>query len=153
MKLNSTRLFLLAAIAPAIAFAADPIQPGKSGADSASQPQTTNPQQAPAEKTPGKTITANPAVEGGKSGDAATLPKAPASKFRGTVTAVDKAGGNITVNDEKHGNQVIQVADKTKGVTGAEAASWSELKVGAEVHGVIRKDGEKFYAESLSLGK
>ncbi len=108
-------------MAPLAAIAADPVQPGKSGADA--------------------------------SRDRTTIQNASGNTFRGPITAVDKEAQTITVNDAKMGIHTIHVGDKTKGVTGAQAANWSELKVGAEVHGVCRKDGEKFHAESLSLGK
>jgi len=143
-----TTLAAALAFAPALAFAADPIQPGKSGADSASKPREEG-----AAIQPGKSPAADPTKEGGKSGDATTLPKAGANKFHGKITAVDKTAQTITVNDEKMGSHTITVESKTKGVTGSTAASWDDLKVGAEVHGVCRKDGEKFYAESLSIGK
>lgn len=149
MKKHSiTAALLAAAFAPALALAADPVQPGKSGQDSASKPQ----QDAPA-RIPGKNPALDPAKEPGKSGDGTTIAKASASKFKGKITAVDKGAKTITINDEKMGMHTLHLADKTKGVTGAEAASWDELKLGAEVKGVCRKDGEKFHAESLSVVK
>ncbi len=136
------------ALAPALALAADPTAPGKSGADSASQPRD----EAPATER-GKSPAADPTKEGGKSGDATTLPKAGADKFKGKITAVDKTAQTITIADAKMGSHTLQVADHTKGVTGSMAAAWSDLTVGTEVHGVCRKDGEKFHAESLSVSK
>jgi len=133
------------ALAPALALAADPTKPGKSGQDS-SKPA----QEAPA-RGEAKSPAADPTKEPGKSGDAPVAPKASANKFHGKITAVDKAARTITINDEKLGSHTLHVAEKTKGVTGAEAASWDQLTVGAEVKGVCRKDGEKFHAESLSV--
>ena len=49
--------------------------------------------------------------------------------------------------------RTIQVLDNTKGITGSEATSWTELNVGAPVKGVYRKDGEKLVAESLSINR
>ena len=143
-----TALATALALAPAFAFAADPTAPGKSGADSATKPRD----EAPA-REPGKSPAADPTKEGGKSGDATTLPKAGANKFHGKITAVDKSAQTITIKDKEMGAHTLHVADKTKGVTGSMAASWDDLTVGAEVHGVCRKDGEKFHAESLSVSK
>ena len=143
-----TALAAALALAPALALAADPTLPGKSGADSATKPR----EEAPAREA-GKNPTADPTKEGGKSGDAAVLPKAGADKFHGRITAVNKEAKTITIEDKDKGSHTLKVQDETKGVTGSTAAAWSDLKVGAEVHGVCRKDGDGFLAESLSVKK
>lgn len=148
MKATIHQLPIIIALAvfPLAASAVDPTQPGKAG--QTSKP----PQEAPA-TSPGKNVKLDPAKEPGKSSDATHIVKASASKFHGKITAVDKANQTITINDDKMVSHTIHVADNTKGVVGAEAVDWNELKVGAEVHGVTRKDGDKMQAESLSLGK
>lgn len=149
MKKNIlTTALLAAAFAPALALAADPTKPGKSGQDSATKPQ----QEAPA-TTAGKSPALDPSKEIGKSSDGTKIANASANKFQGKITAVDRAAKTITINDEKMGSHTLRLEAKMKGVTGAEAASWDELKVGAEVKGVCRKDGGTFHAESLSVVK
>jgi hypothetical protein len=137
-----------AAFVPALALAADPTKPAKSEQTAGTKPA----QEAPARgeaTSPGADRTKEP----GKSGDAAKVPQANANKFHGRITAVDKAAKSITINDEKLGAHTLFVAEHTKGVTGAQAAAWDQLTVGAEVKGVCRKDGDKFHAESLSVVK
>jgi hypothetical protein len=138
---------IAAAFVPALALAADPAKPAKSEQTAGTRPA----QEAPARGESSKTPDLDRAKEPGKSGDAAKIPQANANKFQGKITSVDKAAKTITINDEKMGSHTIHVADKTKGFTGAQAASWDQLTVGAEVKGACRKDGEKFHAESLSV--
>ncbi len=148
MKRISISTLLAVALAPAIALAADATKPGKSGQDSEPKPA----QEAPARNEAAvKNSAADVTKESGKSGDASVAPKAGAEKFHGKITAVDKSAKTITINDDKMGLHTLHVADNTKGVTGAQAAAWDQLTVGAEVKGVCRKDGDKFHAESLSV--
>jgi hypothetical protein len=137
------------AFAPALVLAADPTKPAKSEQTAGSKP----PQEAPARGESAKTPDLDRSKEPGKSGDAAKIPQANASKFQGKITAVDKSAKTITINDQKMGTHTLHVGDPTRGATGAQAASWDQLTVGAEVKGVCRKDGDKFHAESLSVVK
>ena len=147
-KHTLTALAAALSLAPALALAVDPVQPGKSGADSASKPK----QEAPAAER-GKNPAPDRTQEAGKSGDASTAPQAGLNKFQGKITAVDKSAQTITINDKDKGLHTIHVGENTKGVTGSTAATWNELTVGQEVRGTCRKDGEKFHAESLSISK
>lgn len=149
MKTIYLSLVSALAIAPVLALADDNIKEANSKKEGASDAKTTEEQAAPRSET--KSPQADPTVTPGKAGVTPEVPKMPGQKFEGQVTAVDPAEKTVTITDEKAEARTIQVLDNTKGALGAEAAAWGDFKVGAQVKGVYRKDGEKLVAESISV--
>lgn len=151
MKSNYLSILLALSLAPVLALADDNIKEGNSKAEGGSTPATT---QSQAEtRGEAKSPAVDPTTPSGKQGVPQEVTKVPGTKFRGTITAADPASKTITINDAEKGSHTIEVLDNTKGITGSEAVSWSDLKVGTQVEGVCRKDGEKSVADSLSLAK
>lgn len=147
MTIKSLPLMLAIAAAPVLALADDSTrQPGSSTTTT-----TTVVEQTPTALGEAKDPAVDPSKQPGKQGVPPTVPQVHGDKFNGLITATDPALKTITVNDTDRGTRVIQVLDQTKGITGAEAASWIDLTVGAQVKGVCRRDGEKYIAESLSV--
>lgn len=149
MKTIYLSLVSALAIAPALAMADDNVKEGNSKKEGASDAKTSEEQAAPRGET--KSPQADPTVTPGKAGVAPEVPKMPGHNFTGQVTAVDPAMKTVTITDEKADRHTIQVLDNTKGAAGAEAAEWNDFKVGAQVKGVYRQDGEKLVAESISV--
>jgi hypothetical protein len=156
MKTTYLSLIIAIAAAPVIAWADD-----NSQSQNSQNPQTSPAAPPSRNEAPKKDETvpigqaaspqADPTVHPGKAGVPPEVPQTHNVNFDTTIVAVDPAAKTITIDDKNAGPRTIQVFDNTKGATGAEAADWNVLKIGAQVKGVYRRDGDKFVAESLSV--
>lgn len=146
-KLSFLAIAATLAIAPA-AFAADPATPGKSS-DGVREP-AANP---PASSGTGLGAANTPAREPGKASDGVRNVTAQPNKFHGKITAVDAAAKTVTIEDSKAGTHTMHISGSTKITKGDAASAWSDLKVGEEIHGSCKKDGDKIHAEEVMIGK
>jgi len=74
------------------------------------------------------------------------------AKFSGKITSVDKAAKTITINDKERGTHTLHVDADTKMLPGNAKADWDHLKVGDQVNGMCKKQGDRTHALSLELG-
>ena len=78
---------------------------------------------------------------------AAAKPKRDTQPFKGKITATDKTAQTITV-----GKQTFNVASTTRFMKGGKPATFDDAKVGEEVGGQAKKDGDKLNLVSLRIG-
>lgn len=71
--------------------------------------------------------------------------------IRGKITAVDRPGQTLQVRLDKRGLRTIYIVQLPKGPDGKPGVTWDQLKVGAEVEVLVRKDGRKLVAETLAV--
>lgn len=97
----------------------------------------------------GMTFTAKaedkPAAE--KKDAAAAKPKRDTQPFKGKITATDKTAQTITV-----GKQTYNVTSTTRFVKDGKPATCDDAKIGEEVGGVAKKDGDKLNLVTLRIG-
>ena len=86
-----------------------------------------------------------PAAE--KKDAAAAKPKRDTQPFKGKITAADKTAQTITV-----GKQTYNVTSRTRFMKDGKPATFDDAKVGEEVGGQARKDGDKLNLVSLRIG-
>ena len=150
--MKTSRLFidLLSTIAlPIVVFGQDSVDPGKAS-DAIKNPPAVN---------PGTTREAVPAApsarEPGKTSDAIREPNPTAAErqFTGRITSVNRSENTITINDQTVGSQVLHIGETTRMKRGGTGASWSDLKVGETVQGMMRNDGTRAHASSVEIGK
>lgn len=154
MKTILIHSIALALSLPLATFAQDLGDPGKA-TDTVKEPGTTaparpsSPMRMPndAERDPGKTSDTT------KEPDPASAQKPPQEqkRFSGEITAVNRAGKTITVNDA-NGSQTLHLGESTKIEREGASASWDDLKVGTRVEGTSRSDAEISHAETITIG-
>jgi hypothetical protein len=108
------------------------------------------PSAAPASGTPENRVGA-----GNRGNDATAAQGADAAKenrYAGKITAVDKEAKTVSVDDKNLGPHKLHIGESTKiQKEGAEAGTWNDLKVGAQVEGTCKKHGEMFHAETVKV--
>ena len=143
-----TKLIITALAVPAISFAQDKADPGKSS-DAAKNP----PSSAPARGTvPDRTATGR---EPGKASDsvAETDPANAERQFVGPITSVNRQEGTITINDRSLGFHQLRIGDGTKLKRGEKSASWDDLKIGVNVDGTSRGNASLSNADTVNIGR
>ena len=78
----------------------------------------------------------------------APKPKRDTVPFHGKITAADKTAQTITV-----GKQTYNVTSTTRFVKDGKPATSDDAKVGEEVGGVAKKDGDKLNLVTLRIGQ
>ena len=148
MKRTTVTTFIITALAvPAITFAQDKADPGKSG-DATKNP----PSSAPARGTASdRTGTAR---DPGKSSDsvAETDPTNAERQFVGPITLVNREERTITINDRTLGFHQLRIGDGTKLKRGEKVATWEDLKVGVNVDGTSRGNATMSNADTVNIG-
>jgi hypothetical protein len=149
MKTNTPFIHAISSIALSIlALGEDRTEPGKTS-DAVKNPPAQSPETT-------RTLAPAPADrEPGKSSDAVREPSPTSNErqFNGRITSVNRGENTITVNDQTMGSQVLQIGETTKMKRGNSGASWDDLKVGENVHGMMRTDGSRAHASSVEIGK
>lgn len=144
-QISYLTIFAAFAIAPLVANAADEPSPGKASdgvKETAAKPEG---------KAAAETAT-DSSKDPGKASDGVTPAKVGSKKFHGKITSVNQDAKTVTLEDKKMGSHTVHVGDTTKLKKGNDTATWADLKVGDEVHGLCVKDGERFHAEHLMIG-
>jgi len=80
-----------------------------------------------------------------------SAPEAKANQFQGKITSVDKDANMVTLDDKNLGSHQLHIDNSTKLTKGTEAATFDDLKVGAEIAGTCKKSGTMFHAETVKV--